>query len=124
MAVEGSPFTNLLKLMKTQGYNKDNYVVIGIVSSTSPLTIDLDNITITEGQFFLAERLSEHTRDITIDTTSVNGDVTVPNSSGTLTSFQITEGTLTIKSPLKNGDYVLVLIDEDDFFVVDKVVSQ
>lgn len=105
MAAEGSSFTNLLKLMKTQGYNKDNHTTVGWVTSLSPLTFKLDGFEITEGDYYIAQRLIEHTRDVEIETTG------------------ITEGKLSIKDPLKVGDVVIVLIDGNEFFIIDKVVK-
>ena len=81
---EGNSFTNLLKLMKTQGYNKDVHVTIGAVKSSSPLTIIIDTLEITEEDFII--------------TKTAKTNVTAPN------------------------DKVLILIDGNNFYVIDKVV--
>lgn len=125
---EGGAYSNFLNLIKEHGYNKDNYIVIGQVTALSPLTIQLDNFSITQDQFTIAERLTEHTRDITIDATGVSGvtdwDVPdAPHHDHNLLPFQVTAGTLTIKNPLSVNDTVLVLIDGDSFVVVDRVVT-
>lgn len=44
--IEGSPYSNLLKLMKNQGYNKDVSIATGLVNSPSPLTIQIGSLTL------------------------------------------------------------------------------
>jgi hypothetical protein len=127
VAAEGSPYSNILKLMKAQGYNKDNHVTVGKVTSISPLTFSVQGFDLEPGDYIIAERLVEHTRNITIEGTSVtDSQMSVEGytpHTHNITSFNISEGTLTIKSPLAVDDLVIVLIDEDEFFIMDKVVT-
>jgi len=81
---EGNSFTNLLKLMKTQGYNKDVTITVGAVKSPSPLTIIIDTMEITEEDFII-------TKTAKTNATAAN-------------------------------DKVLILIDGNNFYVIDKVV--
>lgn len=81
---EGTSFSNLLKLMKDQGYNKDVSISIGVVKKLSPLTVELNGFTIEE------EDLSK------------------------TNAFEV--------SSAAEGDQVLVLIDNNDFYLIDKVV--
>lgn len=83
--VEGNSFTNLLKLIKQQGYNKDIKIFIGYVKSTSPLKISIGKIVISDGDFFKTETFS--------------------------------------KATLNTNDLVLVLLDDSDFYLLDKVVQ-
>lgn len=106
--VEGNSFSNLLKLMKEQGYNKDVALVVAKVVQPSPLVVDMGDFSIYEsdGDMFIAETLKTHKRNIQISSDEVN----------------INEGVLTILTPLQAGDKVYVLMDKDDFYVLDKVV--
>ena len=81
---EGNAYTNILKLMKQQGYNKDVDIVIGVIISTSPLKISLGSFIIEEDDFYKTN------------------------------SF--------VSSGYINDDRVLILIDNNDFFIIDKVV--
>lgn len=49
---EGNAYTNLLKLMSEQGYNKDVKVTIGVVKSVSPLTVSVDTFVIDSSDYF------------------------------------------------------------------------
>jgi hypothetical protein len=120
MAVEGNSFTNLLKLMKTQGFNKDNHVTIGKVTSIVPLKILIDSIEISEGDFYIAQRLTEHTRKMWMEVSEMQ--TPIPTTPEPTEAFRVTEGKIMIKDPLKVGDLVIVLIDENEFFVMDRVV--
>ena len=81
---EGTSFSNLLTLMKDQGYNKDVSISIGVVESLSPLTVKLNGFIIEE------EDLSK------------------------MNAFET--------SGAAAGDQVLVLVDNNDFYLLDKVV--
>jgi Protein of unknown function (DUF2577) len=104
---EGNSYTKLLKLMKNQGYNKDVSIVIGKVKSTSPLEIDLGDFTLSQDDIFITETLAEHERKVDLSGSGVN----------------VSNGNLTVKSSMKVGDRLLVLIDNNDFYVIDRVVS-
>jgi len=80
---EGNAFTNLLRLMKTQGYNKDVHITVGSVKSSGPLTIIIDSIEITEEDFIKTKA----------------AETLAPN------------------------DKVLILIDGNNFYIIDKVVA-
>lgn len=105
---EGNSFSNLLLLMKQQGFNKENDITVGLVKSISPLSINLGNYILVEEDMFIAEQLRDHERLVDM--------VVPPATTGT-------KYTMKIKSPLAVGDSVLVLIQNSDFYLVDKVVE-
>lgn len=90
---EGNSFTNLLQLMKTQGYNKDLHVSVGLVKSVSPLKVMYDSFEL-ESEDFVA----------------------------TQTIRYLIKGLLGDGEKLKSGDKVLMLIDGNNFYVLDRVV--
>lgn len=96
---EGNSYTNLLKLMKLQGYNKDVKVVVGKVKSVSPLEIDMGKYVITEDDMIITETIK---------------NMITGNIGDALNIYTTTK--------LKNNDKVLVIIDEVDFYVIDRVV--
>lgn len=97
---EGNSYSNLLLMMKQQGYNKDTKVVIGKVISPIPLVIDMGKYTIEEDDMFITE---------TIDNL-ISGSI-----GDTLTNVYTTK-------LLKAGDKVLILVDNSDFYIIDRVV--
>ena len=128
---EGNSFTNLLKMMKDEGYNKDASMVIAKVKSISPLTINMGKYDITKGDFFMAQHLTTYTRNVSLSTSSVSGKTSVTHDGGekakshshNVLPFTVNSGVLTLHSPLAVGDKVFVLIDGDDFYIIDKVVT-
>lgn len=91
---EGNSFTNLLKLMQAQGYNKDVRITIGSVKSPKPLTIDINGIEIEEEDFVMSQTIQ-----------------------------LIVDGSLSGAEPMKAKDKVLVIIDENNFYIIDRVVG-
>ncbi len=81
---EGNSFTRLLKLMLSEGYNKDVNIVIGHVKKASPLGIDMGEYVIGQSDFYRTKSV--------------------------------------VDSAPKIGDKMLILIDGNDFYVIDKVV--
>jgi hypothetical protein len=108
---EGNSFTNLLKLMKTQGYNKDVQVTVGAVKSPKPLTIDIDGLVITEGDV-----IKSQTIQYLID--GMTG--TIRNFSPSHTHSDKVDIDIV---KLKAGDMVLILIDDNNFYIIDRVVG-
>jgi hypothetical protein len=82
---EGGAFTNILKLMKEQGYNKDIVVKLGIITNVSPLKINLGDFSVVSSDIIKASAF---------------------NNSG-----------------YKTNDKVIVIIDGNEIFVLDKVVA-
>jgi hypothetical protein len=120
---EGNPYTNLLKMMKLQGYNKDSDISFGKVTSISPLKFKVNDFEIEPGDYIITESLIEHKREAEISVKTVTATTSQnSNHTHTLTPFEITKAEITVKSPLKVGDLVLILIDGDNFFVIDRVV--
>lgn len=96
---EGNSYTNLLKLIKLQGYSKDVKVVVGRIKSVSPLEIDMGKYVITEDDMIITETIK---------------NMITGNIGDALNIYRTTK--------LKNNDKVLVIIDENDFYVIDRVV--
>jgi hypothetical protein len=120
---EGNSFSNILLMMKNQGYNKDNDITIGAVKSILPLQIEIGNFILEEEDFFIVEGLKDSTREIELSVLEVVGLTTSASSHvHSLQPFEIAKATMTIKSPLIVGDAVLVLIQDSDFYIIDKVV--
>lgn len=126
MSAEGNAYTNLLKMMSKQGYNKDNYTVIGKVTSLSPLKFLVNGLTIEEEDCIIAESLKDSERKIELTVTALTAGMTsagyTPHTH-TINALNITDGTLKIKSPLKLNDLVIVLIDGSSFYIIDRMVS-
>lgn len=120
---EGNSFSNILLMMKDQGYNKDNDITIGAVKSILPLRIEVGNFVLEEEDFFIVEGLKDSTREIELNVLEVTGTTASASSHvHSLQPFEIAKATMTIKSPLVIGDAVLVLIQDSDFYIIDKVV--
>lgn len=123
---EGNAFTNILLLMKEQGYNKDSDILVGKVKSVSPLEIDLGKILLKEEDMFIPETLKDHELEIelTIDTlTGTTKPAGVESHSHDLDKFNITKGKMKIKSPLKVNDGVIVFVQDSNFYLICKVVG-
>jgi hypothetical protein len=92
---EGNSFTNLLQLIKDQGYNKDTGIMIGSIKSTSPFRIRLGELTLDSDDFMMSQTIK-----------------------------YMLDGTLPYTDDkLKNEDRVIVLVDGDNFYIIDRVVS-
>jgi len=95
MAIEGNSYSNLLLLMKNQGYNKDIKIIIAKIKNLSPLSIDMGKYTVDEEDLFITDRI-----------TTLNTSETIPED-----------------KKLQVGDAVIVLVDEHDFYILDRVVN-
>jgi len=121
---EGNAYTNILSIMKEQGYNKDSTFVVGTVVGIDPLSIDMGDYVLDQEDLFIAEHLTEYDRKVTLKAEIVKGVTEEANlHSHTLLPFEITEGTMTFHQLLEIDDRVLVLIDGSDFYVIDRVVK-
>ena len=107
MNKEGNSYTNLLKMMQQEGYNKDVSITIGKVNSISPLSIVVNNYTIEEGDFYISDHLVKKEYEFEIE---INGSTKQPAK-------------IIIEKPLELNDFVFVMIDGNDFYIIDKVVS-
>ncbi|HLO11484.1 MAG TPA: DUF2577 family protein [Pseudoneobacillus sp.] len=149
MAKEGSSYSNLLNLIKDHGYNKDNHTVIGKVISANPLKIQMDGFILEQGDFYIAERLTRHKRIVTINhyenterdlgdkkekdyVTSSGMGIQSDDRKGPLngdtspyvdTTLVLNFVEIQYEDVLKVGDFVVILIDNNDFFIIDRVVS-
>lgn len=52
MAVEGNAYTNLIKMFRSEGYNKDVEIVVAQVVGTGPIKINVRGLEIEEEDFF------------------------------------------------------------------------
>jgi Protein of unknown function (DUF2577) len=84
---EGNSYSNLLRLIKSQGYNKDVNVIIAGIKSVSPLKVRLGDLTLEEDDFMATE----------------TGKKALGSAS--------------------TSDRLLILVDGDDFYIIDKVVD-
>lgn len=120
---EGNSASRLLMLMKEEGYNKNTDLAIGVVVSLEPLEIDMGTYTIEEGDIFIAELLTEYTREVTIDIKTITGSSKPADGHAhELDVFKAEKAELTFHSPLTVGDNVVVIVDDSDFYVIDRVV--
>jgi hypothetical protein len=73
----GGPFTQLTKLVRRIGYNKDVDCELATVTAASPVKIKIDNmpLELEEQDLVIAEHLMPHSRKITI-TNSGNTSLT------------------------------------------------
>ncbi|MEH7521681.1 DUF2577 domain-containing protein [Bacillus sp. JJ1503] len=122
--LEGNGAAKLIQQMKRHGNNKEVIVELATVVTPPPslsIRMNSDNLPVDSNEIIVAEHLTEHQRTISINGGSVTGTVT---PSGNLTTFTLTDATMTIKSPLKAGDQVIVLTANDGqlYYVIDKAV--
>lgn len=138
---EGNSYVKLLQMMKNEGYNKNTNIIIGKVISSSPLEIDMGEYTIKEDDFFIAERLTRHSRIVTLNhqenavrelgdgtekdkvTSSKYPSDYTDDMVSPYTSFSYQYLELKFEDILKVGDKVIVLIDNSDFYIIDRVVG-
>lgn len=117
--MQGSPYTRLRKLMRTEGARQAKTdalrIARGTVLSTSPLALDVEGTPQEAERIYISARLLQgHTEPVelsglTCPTGAVDGG----------------EAMLTLREPgLKAGDTVLLLTDDDQiFYLIDKVVQ-
>lgn len=122
--IEGNGAAKLIQLMRKNGYNKDVDIELATVVTPPPslkIRLNSDNLELDAEDVIIADHLNEHTRTISITGGSVSGTV-VPN--GNLTTFTLTDATLTVKTPLKAGDQVMVITANDGqlYYVLEKAV--
>lgn len=111
---EGSPYSKMVQLMRSTGYNRTMDVVLGTVLTPPPgITIKLDHlpIEIDKDDLLIAEHLAKHERIVSIEDDEINA----------------TDAKLRYEDPLKAGDRVIVMcMDEDPagayFVVIDRVI--
>jgi hypothetical protein len=121
---EGDGAARLIQLIRHHGYNKDVDIELATVTAAPPnIKIKLDNtkLELGKGDLIVAESLLDHERVYSVEGGTVNGSV---SDGGTLQSLTVTNGKLTIQSPLKVGDRVIVASIKDGqlYVVLDKAV--
>lgn len=121
--LEGNGAARMLQLMRRYGHNTDVDVEIGKVVALLPsIKIQLNsvNLMLEDNDMIIADHLLSHKRTVSISGGAVVGNV---NPSGNLTSFALTDATMSINSPLKVGDEVILLSANDGqlYYVMDKV---
>lgn len=102
---EGNVYSNLVNLIREEGYNKDIYLRIGQVSSISPLKIQLHGYEIIPEDYILCEHVGNLAKN-EIGKVKIGG-----------TDYKVEPA-----NPLQIGDKILVLVDGDNFYVIDRVV--
>jgi hypothetical protein len=120
--MEGNVYSQLLSIMKKQGYNKDTSILIGTILNPLPnLRIQLGNLVLEREDVLVAEQLTTYLSQYKV--------LNAPTDSGSCNSgyqanaypsghvFEVEH-----QSRLKTNDKVILLRDEDLFIVVDKVV--
>lgn len=114
--MEGNSYSNILAIMKEEGYNQDIKVRIGEVVSPSPLVVKLNGYEIEEEDVFISETIKNLIDDQI-------GLVTVTHLSG-INDVEVEEVDIKVRprKPLEAGDKVLVIIEQSDFFIVDRMV--
>lgn len=122
--LEGNGAAKLIQLMRKNGYNKDLDIELATVIAPPPALVircNRDNMELDKDDLIIAEHLTEHVRTVSISGGSVTGTVT---PSGNLTTFTLTDATMTIKSPLRVGDQVIIVSANDGqlYYVLDKAV--
>jgi hypothetical protein len=110
--------------MKSHGHNQDVDLELATVVAPPPalkIRCNSDNLELDTEDLIIAEHLTEHERTVSISGGSVSGTVT---PSGNLTTFTLTDATMTIKSPLEVGDQVIVASANEGqlYYVLDKAV--
>lgn len=101
-----SGISQLREVIGKLGHNRELFVEQGVVTSESPLQIELDEeVVIDADEIIIAEHLTKHTRQAYL------------NGSAQLTSIAFDD-------ELSLGDRVIVLADDDtdEYFVIDRAV--
>lgn len=112
--MEGNGALRLLQLFKN-GQTSGSIVTLATITKLEPIAIRIDGdpIDTPEQAIVIAEDLKEHKRVVTIKGGNVSGDVSGFHGPGTLTSLTNIDAEMTIKSPLKVNDRVIVAISSD-----------
>lgn len=128
---EGSGGTQLAMLMKHLGYNKDVDFQLATVTSAPPaLKIKVDNmekIELDNGDLIVAEHLTNHSRKVTITSSSVTETMTQAGYTPhvhDITSMTI-EADLAFNDELKVGDRVIVveIAEGQTYVILDRAVT-
>jgi hypothetical protein len=120
--MEGNAYSQLLSIMKTQGYNKDTSIVIGTVIAPLPnLRVQVGSLVLEREDLLIAEQLTTYTSEYTVlNPPSDSGYCDTGYHANAYPSGHVFKAEH--KSRLKEGDKVMIMRDEDTFIVVDKVV--
>ncbi|SDW22052.1 DUF2577 domain-containing protein [Paenibacillus sp. PDC88] len=127
--IEGSGFAKLSGVIKTLGYNKDVDIELATVIAPLPnLRIQIDNmkIELEADDVIIAEHLTDIEREISFSI-PVSGSTTSagsPSHSHGLGNIAASSVKVTVKSPLKAGDRVIVASIKagQSYVVLDKAV--
>lgn len=127
--VEGSGFAKLGGVIKSLGYNKDIDIEYATVISPLPkLRVQIDNmkIELEADDLTLAEHLTNHEREISFSfpVTGETKSAGSPAHTHSLENIAASSVKITVKSPLKVGDRVIVasIKDGQSYVVLDKAV--
>lgn len=125
--LEGRGSSQLAKMIKNLGYNKDIDILLAVVTSPPPaLKIKVDGmpIELDKDDLIVAERLTKHKRTVTI-TKTLSGSININNgATQDLTSLEF-EADLNFDDELKSGDRVIVseVADGQMYIILDRAVS-
>ena len=124
--LEGKGLRQLYELMRGDT-TQPTTLTTGVIKSPLPeisLRIDGETIDTPSQGIVVAEHLTEHKRIMSFTGGTISGNVSVPNSAGTLTSLTTTDVNVTIKSNLNVDDKVIVAVANDGqlVYILDKAV--
>jgi len=115
--IEGSNISKLMQVIKKIGFNEFDRLELATVASPPPalrIRIDHNTLELDASDVVVAEHLTEHARTVTLSSGSD------PSS-----SILVEKGLLTIQSPLKAGDRVIIASANggQTYVILDKAVT-
>ena len=113
--LEGDKYMRLIQMFGPSKRIPD-HITQGTIKSLPPgvsVLVDGDSVVTPHEGVIVAEDLLDHKRIISYTGGTVSGDVDGYHGPGTLRSLDVVDGELTIKSPLKLEDRVIVAVSND-----------
>lgn len=113
--LEGDGFSKLIQLFGPSGRKADE-ITLGTIKSLPPevsVLVEGDSVVTPHDGVIVAEDLLDRKRTVSYTAGTVSGDVDGYHGPGNLRSLDVIDGELTIKSPLKLEDRVIVAISND-----------
>lgn len=111
---EGSVYSNFVNMFREEGYNKDIFIRVGKVTSIKPFKIKLNGYEIEEEDIFLSDSVKY-----------LLDNYNEPKYKIITSLAESTGAPIAMKTehkPLDIGDKILVLVEDSDFYVIDRVV--
>ncbi|WP_312507177.1 DUF2577 family protein [Lysinibacillus sp.] len=113
--LEGDAYVRLIQMFGPSKRIPD-HITLGTIKSLPPevsVLVEGDSVVTPHEGVIVAEDLLDHKRIVSYTAGTVSGDVDGFHGPGNLRSLDIVDGELTIKSPLKLEDRVIVAISND-----------